>query len=114
MSAAVGRVALLHRPGAGHGDGRRVVVEAGHPRRRPAAADELTDVLGHTVARITFAASTALCTTGSLGQPGAYGLGTRGGPTERLALLAGAGFADPVVAADTGLDLVLAATRPQD
>ena len=78
----------------------------------PWSADELTDVLGDTVARINFAASTALCTPGSLSQPGAYGLGTQGGPAKRLALLAGAGFADPVVAADTGLNLVLAATRP--
>ncbi len=78
----------------------------------PWSADELTDVLGRPDARINFAASTALCTPGSLGQPGAYGLGTQGGPAKRLALLAEAGFADPVVAADTGFNLVLAATRP--
>ncbi|GID29565.1 hypothetical protein Abr02nite_45480 [Paractinoplanes brasiliensis] len=38
-------------------------------------------------------------------RPGrAYGLGTQGGPAE-------AGFRDPVVAADTGLNLVLAAGK---
>ena len=44
--------------------------------------------------------------------PGAYGLGTQGGPAKRLRLLAEAGFDHPVVAADTGFTLVLAATRP--
>ncbi len=80
----------------------------------PWSADDLTDVIGRPDSRINFAASTALCTPGSLGQPGAYGLGTQGGPAKRLALLAEAGFVDPVVAADTGFNLVLAATRPLD
>jgi hypothetical protein len=35
----------------------------------------------------------------------------QGGPTLRLGLLADAGFRDPVLAADTGSNLVLAAVR---
>jgi SAM-dependent methyltransferase len=79
----------------------------------PWSADDLADVVGRPDTRINYAASTALCTPGSLSQPGAYGLGTQGGPAKRLALLAEAGFDNPVVAADTGFNLVLAATRPQ-
>jgi SAM-dependent methyltransferase len=79
----------------------------------PWSADDLADVVGRPDTRINYAASTALCTPGSLSQPGAYGLGTQGGPAKRLTLLAEAGFASPVVAADTGFNLVLAATKPQ-
>ncbi|MFI7541978.1 class I SAM-dependent methyltransferase [Actinoplanes sp. NPDC049599] len=78
----------------------------------PWSADDFTTTIGNPVARANFAGSTALCTPGSLSQPGAYGLGTQGGPARRLELLAAAGFADPVVAADTGFNLVLSATRP--
>jgi SAM-dependent methyltransferase len=78
----------------------------------PWSADDFTTTIGNPVARANFAASTALCTPGSLSQPGAYGLGTQGGPAERLELLAAAGFEDPIVAADTGFNLVLSATRP--
>nr|WP_296070662.1 class I SAM-dependent methyltransferase [uncultured Actinoplanes sp.] len=77
----------------------------------PWSADSLEAAIGNPVARANYAASTALCTPGSLSQPGAYGLGTSGGPAKRLSLLAEAGFRDPVVAADTGLNLVLAATK---
>ena len=77
----------------------------------PWSVDDFTSVIGNPVARANYNASTALCTPGSLSQPGAYALGTQGGPARRLALLADAGFADPVVAADTGLNLVLAATK---
>ncbi|MBM2620905.1 class I SAM-dependent methyltransferase [Actinoplanes sp. LDG1-06] len=77
----------------------------------PWSADDFTTVIGNPVARANYNASTALCTPGSLSQPGAYGLGTQGGPAKRLQLLADAGFADPVVAADTGLNLVLAARK---
>jgi hypothetical protein len=55
--------------------------------------------------------STSLCTPGSLAQPGAYGLGTQGGPGLRLDLLTGAGFRDARLVADTGQNLVLAAIK---
>jgi hypothetical protein len=77
----------------------------------PWSSDSLADGIGNPMVRTNFAGSTALCTPGSLGQPGAYGLGTQGGPAKRLALLAEAGFENPVVAADTGFNLVLAATK---
>jgi SAM-dependent methyltransferase len=77
----------------------------------PWSADDFTTTIGNPVARANFAASTMLCTPGSLSQPGAYGLGTQGGPARRLALFAEAGFADPIVAADTGFNLVLSATK---
>ncbi|GAA0487465.1 SAM-dependent methyltransferase [Paractinoplanes deccanensis] len=77
----------------------------------PWSVDDFTTVVGNPVARANYAASTALCTPGSLSQPGAYGLGTQGGPTARLELLAAAGFDNPVVAADTGFNLVLAAVK---
>ena len=78
----------------------------------PWSTDELAGEIGNPVARIDYASSTALCTPGSLSQPGAYGLGTQGGPAKRIALLTEAGFADAAVAVDTGFNLVLAATRP--
>jgi SAM-dependent methyltransferase len=78
----------------------------------PWSADDFTTTIGNPVARANFAASTALCTPGSLSQPGAYGLGTQGGPTRRLELLAEAGFENPIVAADTGFNLVLSASKP--
>ncbi|MFF5077097.1 class I SAM-dependent methyltransferase [Actinoplanes sp. NPDC000266] len=74
----------------------------------PWSADDFTTVVGNPVARANYAASTALCTPGSLSQPGAYGLGTQGGPTARLSLLTDAGFEGATVAADTGFNLVLA------
>ncbi|MEU4423835.1 class I SAM-dependent methyltransferase [Actinoplanes sp. NPDC024001] len=77
----------------------------------PWSADDFTATIGMPISRIGFASSTALCTPGSLSQPGAYGLGTAGGPAKRLELLAGAGFADPILAADTGFNLVVSATK---
>ena len=77
----------------------------------PWSVDRLEDGIGNPVSRLNYAASTALCTPGSLSQEGAYGLGTQGGPARRLELLAGAGFSEPVVAADTGFNLVLAAVK---
>jgi hypothetical protein len=50
-----------------------------------------------------------MCTPTSLAQPGAYGLGTCGGPARRLRLLDEAGFVDARIAADTGHNLVLTA-----
>lgn len=77
----------------------------------PWSLDRLEDGIGHPSVRLDYAISTSLCTPGSLGQPGAYGMGTQGGPAVRLRLLAEAGFHDPTLAADTGVNLVLAATR---
>jgi hypothetical protein len=77
----------------------------------PWSTDQLADGVGNPLVRINYAASTALCTPGSLSQPGAYGLGTQGGPQVRLDLLAEAGFDTPVVAADTGFNLVIAAVK---
>ncbi|WP_328467798.1 class I SAM-dependent methyltransferase [Actinoplanes sp. NBC_00393] len=77
----------------------------------PWSADDFTTTIGLPITRIGYASSTALCTPGSLSQPGAYGLGTAGGPAKRLELLAGAGFTNPIVAADTGFNLVVSATR---
>jgi SAM-dependent methyltransferase len=77
----------------------------------PWSADDWTGTIGMPITRIGYASSAALCTPGSLAQPGAYGLGTLGGPAQRLELLARAGFADPVLAADTGFNLVVAATK---
>ena len=77
----------------------------------PGSTDDLTDGIGNPVARLNWAASTALCTPGSLSQPGAYGLGTQGGPARRIDLLTAAGFADARLAIDTGFNLVLTAVR---
>jgi SAM-dependent methyltransferase len=77
----------------------------------PWSADRFTDMIGNPMARTNYAASVALCTPGSLSQPGAYGLGTQGGPAQRVELIAGAGFADARVAADTGFNLVLTGTK---
>jgi SAM-dependent methyltransferase len=86
-------------------DGLVVAVE-------PWSADRISDVIGNPMARANYAASTSLCTPGSLSQPGAYGLGTQGGPTQRIELVAGAGFADAQVAADTGYNLVITGRKP--
>jgi SAM-dependent methyltransferase len=77
----------------------------------PWSADRFTDTIGNPMARANFAASTSLCTPGSLSQPGAYGLGTQGGPTRRIELIEAAGFANAHVAADTGFNLVLTGTK---
>jgi SAM-dependent methyltransferase len=77
----------------------------------PWSADDWTGTIGMPITRIGYASSTALCTPGSLAQPGAYGLGTLGGPGARLRLLAEAGFTSPVLAADTGFNLVVAASK---
>ncbi|MEV1076737.1 class I SAM-dependent methyltransferase [Streptomyces sp. NPDC050211] len=77
----------------------------------PWSTDRIEDSIGNPLARIDFAASTALCTPGSLAQPGRYGLGTQGGPAKRVALLAEAGFREAALVADTGFNLVLAAVK---
>jgi SAM-dependent methyltransferase len=77
----------------------------------PWSVDKLEDGIGNPGVRIDYSVSTSLCTPTSLAQPGAYGLGTQGGPGRRLELLAGAGFQEGRVAADTGVNLVFAARR---
>jgi SAM-dependent methyltransferase len=77
----------------------------------PWSADRFEDTIGNPMARTNYAASTALCTPGSLSQPGAYGLGTQGGPTQRVELIAAAGFENAGLAADTGFNLVLTGTK---
>jgi DNA-binding SARP family transcriptional activator/SAM-dependent methyltransferase len=77
----------------------------------PWSLDRLEDGIGNPGVRIDYSCSTSVCTPCSLAQPGGYGLGTQGGPSRRLRLLADAGFRNPVLAADSGFNLVLAATR---
>lgn len=77
----------------------------------PWSTDRLEDSIGNPMVRMDFAISTSMCTPGSLGQPGSYGLGTQGGPGKRLELLTAAGFRRAAVAADTGYNLVLTATK---
>ncbi|MGB3828756.1 MAG: class I SAM-dependent methyltransferase [Ornithinimicrobium sp.] len=77
----------------------------------PWSLDRLEDGIGDPRTRMDFGISTAMCTPGSLAQPGAYGLGTQGGPTRRLELLTEAGFRDAALVIDTGFNLVLAARR---
>ncbi len=77
----------------------------------PWSVDGLTDGIGNPSIRIDYAISTSVCTPTALAQHGGHAIGTQGGPTLRLKLLADAGFRDPVLATDTGANLVLAATR---
>jgi SAM-dependent methyltransferase len=76
----------------------------------PWSLDGLTEGIGNSSVRIDYAISTSVCTPTALAQHGGHAIGTQGGPTLRLRLLAEAGFRDPVLAADTGANLVLAAT----
>jgi protein-L-isoaspartate O-methyltransferase len=78
----------------------------------PWSTDRVADAIGNPIVRLGFAGSTALCTPTSLSQPGAYGLGTAGGPAKRVTLITAAGFENAGVAADTGHNLVVAGTKP--
>jgi SAM-dependent methyltransferase len=77
----------------------------------PWSLDRLEDGIGNPTVRLGYSNSVSLCTPGSLAQPGAYGLGTQGGPAKRLELLRAAGFRDAKVVADTGHNLVFAAFK---
>ncbi len=77
----------------------------------PWSVDGLTDGIGNPLIRMDYAISTSVCTPTALAQHGGHAIGTQGGPSLRLKLLADAAFRDPVLAADTGANLVLAATR---
>ena len=98
--AALRRAHALLAPG-----GIVVVVE-------PWSTDRLEDGIDNPIARIDFAISTSLCTPTALAQAGGHALGTCGGPTRRVRLLAEAGFVGARVAADTGQNLVLTAAKP--
>jgi SAM-dependent methyltransferase len=76
----------------------------------PWSVDRLTDGIGNPSVRIDYSISTSVCTPTAMAQPGGYAVGTQGGPGLRLRMLGAAGFRDPVLAADTGANLVLAAT----
>jgi SAM-dependent methyltransferase len=84
-------------------DGTLMVVE-------PMAGDTLTDNL-HPLGRVFYAASTLVCTPGSLDQPGARALGPQAGPAVLTSLLRDAGFSRVRVATSTPVNLVLEA-RP--
>ncbi|MFH0242025.1 methyltransferase domain-containing protein [Streptomyces sp. HK10] len=77
----------------------------------PWSTDRLEDGIGNPSVRIDYSASTSICTPGSLAQPGRYALGTQGGPAKRIALLTEAGFRDASLAADTGANMVITATK---
>jgi SAM-dependent methyltransferase len=78
----------------------------------PWSTDRVADAIGNPIVRLGFAGSTALCTPTSLSQPGAYGLGTAGGPAKRVTLVTAAGFENAGVAADTGHNLVVTGVKP--
>jgi ubiquinone/menaquinone biosynthesis C-methylase UbiE len=50
----------------------------------PWSLDRPEDGIGNPSVRIDYSYSMSLCTPGSLARPGAYGLGTQGGPARRL------------------------------
>ena len=76
----------------------------------PRAGDALEDNL-HVVGRVFYAASTLICTPGSLDQPGARALGTQAGPAVLTDVLREAGFGHVRVATTTPVNLVLEARR---
>ncbi len=65
----------------------------------------------HPLGRLFYAASTVICTPGSLSQEGALGLGNQAGPTRMRQILTEAGFGSVREAAKTPINLVLDA-RP--
>ncbi len=84
-------------------DGTLMVVE-------PMAGDRVEDNL-HPVGRVFYAASTLVCTPGSLAQPGARALGAQAGPAALTGVLRDAGFGQVRVATTTPVNLVLEARR---
>jgi SAM-dependent methyltransferase len=77
----------------------------------PWSLDRLEDGIDNPLVQIGYSNSVSLCTPGSLAQPGAYGLGTQGGPARRLELLRAAGFRDAKLVVDNGNNLVIAAVK---
>jgi SAM-dependent methyltransferase len=82
-------------------DGTLMVVE-------PMAGDHLEDNL-HPIGRIFYAASTLVCTPGSLAQPGRRALGAQAGPGVLSSVLQDAGFGRVRVAVTSPVNLVLEA-----
>jgi hypothetical protein len=75
----------------------------------PWSTDRLEDGIGNPLVQLDYALSTSVCTPRALAQQGRHAMGKKGGDSPRLELLTAAGFRDPIVAADTGFNLVLAA-----
>jgi 2-polyprenyl-3-methyl-5-hydroxy-6-metoxy-1,4-benzoquinol methylase len=84
-------------------DGTLMLVE-------PAAGDHIEDNL-HALGRVSYAASTLVCTPCSLAQPGGRALGPQAGPARLTALLTGAGFSRVRLASQSPVNLVFEA-RP--
>jgi SAM-dependent methyltransferase len=84
-------------------DGTLMVVE-------PMAGDRLEDNL-NVIGRVFYAASTLVCTPGSLAQPGQRALGTQAGPAALTQVLRAAGFGRVRVATSTPVNLILEARR---
>jgi hypothetical protein len=84
-------------------DGALMLVEP-----RAASADE--DNTGP-VARLYYAASTAVCTPNAISQLGGVALGAQAGPVRLGQTLAAAGFGDVRVVSETDFNLVIQARR---
>jgi hypothetical protein len=84
-------------------DGTFMIVE-------PAAGDSLEENM-NPVGRLYYAASTMICTPGSLAQEVGLGLGAQAGPKRLTEVLNEAGFTRVRVAAQTPFNLILEA-RP--
>jgi SAM-dependent methyltransferase len=82
-------------------DGTLLLVE-------PRAGDRPEDN-HHPLGRLFYAASTMICTPGSLAQDGALGLGNQAGPARMTALLHEAGFSQVRLATETPVNLVFEA-----
>jgi len=76
----------------------------------PRAASAIEDNTGP-VARMYYAASTAICTPNSLSQPGGLTLGAQAGPERLSEALGAAGFGSVRVVAETDFNLVIQARR---
>ncbi len=84
-------------------DGTLMLVE-------PRAAAAVEDNVGP-VARMYYAASTALCTPNALSQSGRLALGAQAGPEQLTQVLSAAGFGQARVVAETPFNLVIQARR---
>ena len=84
-------------------DGTWMIVE-------PRAGDSVAENL-NPVGRFYYAASTMICTPGSLAQEGGIGLGAQAGPAKLTSILNDAGFSRVRIASETPFNIVLEA-RP--
>lgn len=76
----------------------------------PRASEAVEDNVGP-VARMYYAASTAVCTPNALSQPVGLALGAQAGPANLEEALSGAGFGEVRVVAETDFNLVMQARR---